>query len=140
MRSAARVVLMVAMFAPALACDPIMSLNGVVRTVPGDPASEGADRYAGGTAISGAQLLMICPNAEPVEIAVTDGDGRVEYGSAGRWRMECAVRVEAPEFHPQSFPIEELCVLRSGTSCHFLAIFAELLPSGPPGSPDDVES
>jgi hypothetical protein len=140
MMGSLRLGVVLAIAALAAACDPIMTLNGDVRTVPEDPAyagGSGEDAYAGSDPVSGARIAMLCPDLEPVEIAVSDEDGRMVYGDAGRWRMDCSVEVEATGYYPQSFSIDELCVLRSGTSCHYLTVNAELLPRHAPATAAD---
>jgi hypothetical protein len=88
-------------FFALLACDPILSVQGRVRSPA--PAGEGA-------AIPGADVALVCPRHRET-LAKTDSRGEFSYASIGHWPEHCALEASTFDGSHRSVArsISELC-------------------------------
>lgn len=111
---APRAALALGVAAGALAgCDPILSMDGVVRTAP-DPCSLPGAGKSEGAPVPGASVIMRCRVGGDAEVlrATTDADGRFHEATAGFGDPSCSVVVDKPGFVRRELPLR--CVDEEG--------------------------
>lgn len=125
-------------------CGPQRSMNATVRVAPDPPESAEAEVYDGGEPIDDARIEYVCDDDtetlfDPTETdshLVEVEDDRIHFfdihPSKGRrgWDKDCVVRVTHPNYHPQWFRLDELCLetIPERQICERIAIQAELVP------------
>jgi hypothetical protein len=92
------------------ACDPIMSIQGQVRS----QASAAPAR-----ALPGADITLACPESRE-SLATTGADGSFEYTRIGRWPERCGVEVSTFDgsHAPVTRKIPELCRSGGDSGCY----------------------
>jgi hypothetical protein len=113
----------------ALGCDPVMGIQGEVRSVPRPEVGRGA--YDSGRPVADAELFFVCPNVEDRRFDTTEEDGTFAYVTAGWMPTQCSVEVRAVGYYPERFSLEKLCVHHDIGECHWANVSAELVPKAP---------
>jgi len=118
-------------------CDPAVGAAGMVRTAPtglcGGTTVAG-DVYGGSRPLEGATVSLVCPeNDRPNLSAMTDAEGKFDRNVVGLVDDHCKVLVAKPGYYLYEVPVAGHCAQQSSLGCHFVSVYAELIPL--PASP-----
>lgn len=129
-------------------CGPQPSMNASVQVAPGPPDRTDTEVYAAGEPIDDARIEYVCDEGSETLFAPEDADagydsvhieaenGRIHFfdprppADRRGWDKACAIRVTHPDYYPQRFRIDELCLdtYPEREICERIAIQAELVP------------
>lgn len=96
----------------AAACDPILGVNGVVRSQP-DLCDPSAEPIAISPPVANAKMTLRCNDRVVLE-AMSDDSGKFGNATAGFGSAACVVRVEKAGYLPREYKLMDLCTSETG--------------------------
>jgi hypothetical protein len=123
-----------------VACDPLLTVRASVRTTAAC-ASPTSGAYEKVPSVSGAEVVLRCPEGKERVLGVTDATGQFTLREVGLMQQACSLTVRKSGYESQMFAVEEVCVgRRSTTYCYGAVITADLSPQASASARSDTVS
>src|SRR5258706_11069700 len=83
--------------------------------------------------LSGAHLILNCPDGLTHDLGVTGSDGTVSLSPSLAPALDCNITVAETGYKPESYPVGQICAVRTANTCTAMDLRVVLHQAGSAG-------